>query len=350
MVRACARMPHCTFAKVNAGRTFGTLKTADDAYLEGVAAEAAAKKRRELSSCVLAGGKDAGAPDPHADEKARLRAEMAAGRGTAYFVHIQNAGGTSMCKMAQRNGLAAPQESPEESGVFGRNCNPSSAEAKRIWKGDVAAQRAWRQGSSYRFVANEMALPPQLAFGDFLYVVVVRHPRELALARFRGSPMYHRDFDDRKLAAFLKRGIRGGGGVHNVMTRQLCGCLDSPALAECGHGEWHEEGLRAFKLATVGQAHLDCAKRRLDRFSLVLVTDMLHAAAPLLQAELGWRDTGLLQRKVNRQAGCDAQQMYGNDSAVAEGLQHAYSLDLQLYAHARMLFCRALAGATSTTP
>ena len=49
------------------------------------------------------------------------------------------------------------------------------------------------------------------------------------------------------------------------------------------------------------------------------------------------------------QAGCDAQQMYGNDSAVAEGLQHAYSLDLQLYAHARMLFCRALAGATSTT-
>ena len=38
------------------------------------------------------------------------------------------------------------------------------------------------------------------------------------------------------------------------MTRQLCGCLDSPALAECGHGEWHEEGLRAFKLATVGQA------------------------------------------------------------------------------------------------
>ena len=51
-----------------------------------------------------------------------------------------------------------------------------------------------------------------------------------------------------------------------------------------------------------------------------------------------------------RQAGCDAQQMYGNDSAVAEGLKHAYSLDLQLYAHARMLFCRALAGATSTTP
>jgi hypothetical protein len=28
---------------------------------------------------------------------------------------------------------------------------------------------------------------------------------------------------------------------------------------------------------------------------------MLHAAAPLLQAELGWSDTGLLQRKVNRQ-------------------------------------------------
>ena len=71
----------------------------------------------------------------------------------------------------------------------------------------------------------------------------------------------------------------------------------------------------------------------------------IYIYIPLLQAELGWRDTGMLQRKVNRQAGCDAQQMYGNDSAVAEGLRHAYSLDLQLYAHARMLFCRALAAA-----
>ena len=79
-------------------------------HLEGVAAEAAAKKERELTSCSLAGAKDAGAPDPHANEKTQLRAAMAAGRGTAYFVHIQNAGGTAMCKMAQRNGLAAPQE------------------------------------------------------------------------------------------------------------------------------------------------------------------------------------------------------------------------------------------------
>merc|ERR1740139_780218 len=137
-----------------------------------------------------------------------------------------------------------PQESPEESGVFGRNCNPSSADARRIWKGDVSSQRAWRQASRFRFVANEMALPPQLAWGDFLYVVVVRHPRELALARFRGSPMYHKGFDDQLLATFLNRGLRGGGGVHNVMTRQLCGCLDSPLLAECGHGEWREEELR----------------------------------------------------------------------------------------------------------
>ena len=76
----------------------------------------------------------------------------------------------------------------------------------------------------------------------------------------------------------------------------------------------------------------------------------IYIYIPLLQAELGWRDTAMLQRKVNRQAGCDAQQMYGNDSAVAEGLRHAYSLDLQLYAHARMLFCRALAAAKRPSP
>ena len=73
----------------------------------------------------------------------------------------------------------------------------------------------------------------------------------------------------------------------------------------------------------------------------------IYIYIPLLQAELGWRDTAMLQRKVNRQAGCDAQQMYGNDSAVTAGLHHAYNLDLQVYAHARVLFCRALAKARS---
>ena len=90
------------------------------------------------------------------------------------------------------------------------------------------------------------------------------------------------------------------------------------------------------------------AWQRLERFSIVLVTDMLHAAAPLLQQELGWRDTALLQRKVNRQAGCDARQLYGDDPDVAEGLKHAYNLDLQLYAHARKLFCRAMARVRGT--
>jgi hypothetical protein len=33
--------------------------------------------------------------------------------------------------------------------------------------------------------------------------------------------MYHKNFDDRKLAAFLRRGIKGGGGVHNVATPRL---------------------------------------------------------------------------------------------------------------------------------
>ena len=32
-----------------------------------------------------------------------------------------------------------------------------------------------------------------------------------------------------------------GGGVSNVMTRQLCGCLDAPQTAECGVGAWSDE-------------------------------------------------------------------------------------------------------------
>ena len=261
VVRACARLPHCTSAKINEGRTFGTLKTSDASYLEGVAAAAAARHKHDIESCSSEGAAAAASLDPHAAEKDELRSAFLSGQGTAYFVHIQNAGGTSMCKLAQKNGLPAPAEAPEESGVFGRNCNPGSKDAVSVWKGGVDAQVEWQHGTRYRFVANEMALPPQLAWGHFLYLIVVRHPRELALARFRGSPMYHKGFDDRLFAKFLKRGLQGGGGVHNVMTRQLCGCLHSPELAECGHGKWSEEELRPFKLHPIGEPHLECAKQ-----------------------------------------------------------------------------------------
>lgn len=57
VVRACARLPHCTFAKVNTGRTFGTLKTSDASFLEGVAAAAATKKERQVGTCALAGAR-----------------------------------------------------------------------------------------------------------------------------------------------------------------------------------------------------------------------------------------------------------------------------------------------------
>ena len=89
------------------------------------------------------------------------------------------------------------------------------------------------------------------------------------------------------------------------MTRQLCGCLDAPQTAECGVGAWSEAKIREFKLLALDHRHLACAKARLDP-SLVLVTELLHAAGPLIARELGWSRLDLLARKVNRQAGCDA--------------------------------------------
>ena len=78
-------------------------------------------------------------------------------------------------------------------------------------------------------------------------------------------------------------------------------------------------------------------------------------SGPLLRYHLGWHNTGMLQRKVNRQAGCNARQMYANDSTVTSALRAAYGLDIELYAHARKLFCKALSsllagGAGSSSP
>ena len=240
-VSLCARLDQCTHVRINAQRSFATLKTTDKAYLTSVAAAAAAQRTSSAATCALEGRPAATPNAEHAAERARGRA---AG-WPAYFVHIQNAGGTTMCRLARLNGVAAPEEAPEESGVFGRNCNPGSA--------------------------------------------------------------------------------------------------DAPQTAECGVGAWSEAKIREFKLLALDHRHVACAKARLDRFSLVLVTELLHAAGPLIARELGWSRLDLLARKVNRQAGCDARQLYANDSVVAAGMAAQYGLDLELYTHARARFCRDLA-------
>ena len=182
-VSLCARLDHCTHVRINAQRSFATLKTTDKAYLTSVAAAAAAQRTSSAATCALEGRSAATPNAEHAAERARGRA---AG-WPAYFVHIQNAGGTTMCRLARLNGVAAPEEAPEESGVFGRNCNPGSADAPRIWKGSAAAQAAYLRAGAYRFVANELALPPELAWGAARYVVVVRHPYAAQFWRNSGA-------------------------------------------------------------------------------------------------------------------------------------------------------------------
>ena len=91
----------------------------------------------------------------------------------------------------------------------------------------------------------------------------------------------------------------------NYATRRLCGCLGAPSVAECGSRDAaaNASGARPGGLAAsaaldawiaenpMNASHGACAIARLERMSLVLVTEQLDdpRLPSLLRRRFGWR-------------------------------------------------------------
>ena len=69
----------------------------------------------------------------------------------------------------------------------------------------------------------------------------------------------------------------------NVMVKRICGCLDSPQSNACGDYSPEAQVDNLFRTTVMTRRHLECAKRRLERFSVVLLTEMIATSSKVRQ-------------------------------------------------------------------
>ena len=293
------------------------------------------------------------------------------------FVHIHKAGGTTLCNLAKANNLTVPATySPTNyKGIAGKNCNPSPLHLRAAWMGTVKEQRLYVHAMALDFYAHEKFLPPELPFADVAFVTILRQPFDRLLSEgkhtgFKCLPtVQRRPYTPHATAYTLPSSSSSFStvprynatavstfgeyvqcGEKNPMVRRICGCLpdaygNSPKAAACGDATADAIPDPLFRATVVTQRHLECAKQRLERFSVVMVTDMMFGgAAPLLlKHAFGWETVDMDETRGGTSRKSSALDEFKDEPETIKLLYKHHSLDMELYKHARRLMCRALA-------
>lgn len=211
--------------------------------------------------------------DPFASERQRVEAWVRSGNTTVIFLHVHKAGGTTVCNMAKASRVRVPPTAESKS-WYGKNCNPLAADIPAAWRGTPEVMLQYARDAQLQFYAIEARLPAVLPWGKAAFVGVVRQPLPLMFTNCGANVKCWQSYPNRQIMLYV-------------------GCSTSLEL-------FHDEDLppnvpekycdnRKFLRNRVTREHLEAAKRRAQRFSLVLPTERLSDAGPLLKAKFGWR-------------------------------------------------------------
>lgn len=187
---------------------------------------------------------------------------------TILFGHVHHAGGTVVCSLVQSMYPSNPDNNCHHPDEFDRYKLPPTRDRKEI-------QLKFQQKSSWRFYSVEKMLPRELIFyGPFIYMIILRHPylltisnylRQKTLKGYKGT-----------LTEYLKGGIFSLGYYFNNYHS-----LFEFLAIEGNHFNQDKS-----------QMYLE-AYRKLEKFSVILLTDDLSQTSQLLKIKFGWNITGL---------------------------------------------------------
>eukprot|EP00937_MAST-01D_sp_MAST-1D-sp2_P004421 g4421.t1 len=304
-----------------------------------------------------------------------------AGSGAVWFQHIQQSGGHFVCGLARYNGvrdvnplsLGGHVESTTTCGNPQLDYKLSSidtATAKRLLdqlpalareQPDAAKLIAFEgaefprpyngvyapEWSSVNFVGNEFTTLPHAPDRDsFVYLTLMRNPVERYISSVNSR--IHPWFKDHGVCC------KDGGQCNDCQGATFNTQALISAFREWGK-EWLPAGPNIYINTYVGsdwgfykdgsqvtQAMLEEAKRRLDSFSVVLVSDedTLLGQLDYLSCLLGWRNPkGLSAYKkgANRMASTREKQKKRYPQQLLDAVAEANALDLELYEYALQL-------------
>ena len=230
-----------------------------------------------------------------------------------YALHVHKSGGTTLCKMARKNGESTrmtnncnfPGDGPHTLGIV-----PSSASLSCQERYDRSIKEGITFSTFERFVAvhvGELDCPHL-----FVYMLVVRDPIERAESHVavhggktaRTDPLYrHVPLLDSDYAR------------DNYLTRTLIG----------------ERGFSGeVPLGELTESHLEVAKGAIDKFEVVIRLSEFTLDAVQLRDVLGWEDVRPIRANGRRESK-PRQEMAAFNST---GLREKNAIDLQLYRYA----------------
>lgn len=305
--------------------------------------------------------------DPWRHEKQVVEKWVSEGNGTVFFA--ASAPGLDdkvFCAVAVLSGARIPSDA---SGGAKADCSPRAAERPRAWHGLPEAAVAYADHFRVAFYAAEQRLPAALAFTRFAFVGIVRDPLAAIAGGTEGDPKRVKQYVDRQVSHYvgcaqsvdqlLGRAKLEASAHRTGRTRTLPHYRrgfeydaalerDVPEGARSNAGVRHKpncaQALVDFHRPT--RDDLEAAKRRLDRFSLVLPLERLAEAGPLLAAKFGygnvapvtlWNYTAASEPEAAVLAAVKAK-----TPTIYTAMRRNTALDRELHAYAGCLLDKAL--------
>lgn len=221
------------------------------------------------------------------------------------FIHVYKSGGTSLCEAARMAGMRTVQSDtclrssgPKRSGgvwadVYGKNCNPTFADRHDAWGGNGPdAMLAFAR--KLDFFAIETVRPSLLPWGQVALLVIVRHPLHRLISRCtRLKEMLLKQPKSRSplLPVFgrMQANVNATGVATEADAERPCFCEMRGTLIEtlAGIPGGGVDPLVS-RASSVTREAVARASRLLERSSVVLTTDRLAEAGPVLSACFGW--------------------------------------------------------------
>ena len=272
----------------------------------------------------------------------RLLAEnkVRAGHGLLVHLHAHRSSGSSMCSMAQKNGMRTPDFgcNPYTESISDEDCElirgtigPFMADSAHTCRwGDAASERtAWASAAGgIQFVGEEYYgmpdWPSMFANGQFAYSTTLRNPIT------RMSSDWYGAFEDKPETP--KQALTAL--PDNLLTRILA----TDSLMTLSHRRvlWDHNYFRTpgaeqlLRQLPVTEAHYRQARANLSKLSVVLLLEDLKGTLPLMAYKFNWTKVDSVHEN-GREGHSDFMQNLRNSSAIQIQLLAKNAWDLKLY-------------------
>jgi hypothetical protein len=254
----------------------------------------------------------------------QYRTQRDRGNLTIIFGHIHHAGGTAVCQLARNNTFANPTS----------NCNhPNQWSGSNPVIGTVADQLEYQRSTRWKFYAVELKMPEQMIFGGpFLYTLVLRHPYILLLSQQRRAKLIHKL--DLGIKDLVKLQTKRAGGERTPKDSEKNSLRGQAGFILGKYGPTKMLDTEIF----------EATKRRIDRFSVLLITEDMENSGKLFNLKLGWDISNFGKKRVNSHG--DNEELIALYKSMSHEdklyMKWVTAVDMKIYHYARCVVQREL--------